>query len=470
MNTITKTGTADRKYSPKNVQVWELKELTGQTVTIHGAVYKIRRMSGFAFVLLRSCGQIVQCVYSEEQAAFPLEVLTEECCVKATVYVKEEVRSRSGFDLQLLEVQILSAPEEHCPVVINRRSVDTSLETLLDFRPITLRNQREMAIFKIQEALTDGMRSFLKANHFTEIHSPKIVLEGAEGGANIFRMNYFNREACLAQSPQFYKQMMVGVYERVFEIGPVFRAEKHDTSRHLNEYTGVDFEMGFIESFRELMTMETGMLREAMGTVSEQCPEAVSLLRVRIPEITEIPCLKFGEAKALLREESGRISAPKAERIRQNGTIRDCTQPPEGGDSALDFSPEEEKLLCRLIREKTGSEFVFVTHYPSAKRPFYAMENPEHPEETLSFDLLFRGMEITTGGQRIHSYQEQIKKMLLRHMDPEHFQSYLMIHRYGMPPHGGLGLGLERLTSRLLEQDNVRRASLFPRDIHRLTP
>ena len=274
----------------------------------------------------------------------------------------------------------------------------------------------------------------------------------------------------LAQSPQFYKQMMIGVYERVFEIGPVFRAEKHDTSRHLNEYTGIDFEMGFIESFRDLMAMETEMLKKAMGTVSEQCPEAVSLLRVRIPEITEIPCLKFGEAKALLREESGRISAPKAERIRQNGTIRDCTQPPEGGDSALDFSPEEEKLLCRLIREKTGSEFVFVTHYPSAKRPFYAMEDPDHPKETLSFDLLFRGMEITTGGQRIHSYQEQIEKMLRRHMNPEHFQSYLMIHRYGMPPHGGLGMGLERLTSRLLEQDNVRRASLFPRDIHRLTP
>ena len=470
MTTITKTGTVNRKYSPEDVQIWELKKLIGQTVTIHGTIYKIRRMSSFAFVLLRSCGQIVQCVYSEEQAAFPLEELTDECCVRAAVYVKEESRSRSGFDLQLLEVQILSAPEEHCPVVINRRSVDTSLETLLDFRPITLRNQREMAIFKIQEALTDGMRSFLKANHFTEIHTPKIVSEGAEGGANIFRMNYFNREAYLAQSPQFYKQMMVGVYERVFEIGPVFRAEKHDTSRHLNEYTGIDFEMGFIKSFRDLMAMETEMLKKAMGTVSEQCPEAVSLLRVRIPEITEIPCLKFGEAKALLREESGRISAPKAERIRQNGTIRDCTQPPEGGDSALDFSPEEEKLLCRLIREKTGSEFVFVTHYPSAKRPFYAMEDAEHPKETLSFDLLFRGREITTGGQRIHSYQEQIEKMLRRHMNPEHFQSYLMIHRYGMPPHGGLGMGLERLTSRLLEQDNVRRASLFPRDIHRLTP
>ncbi len=427
------------------VQVWDLKNRIGQTAVIHGSVSRIRKMRGFAFVLLRSGGQMVQCVYSRSEAQFSLDALTEECCIRATVDVRKEERSRSGFDLVLLNVKVLSSPEEHSPVVISQRTVDTSLETLLNYRPITLRNQREAAIFKIQEALADGMRRFLKAHHFTEIHTPKIVAEGAEGGANIFHLDYFGREACLAQSPQFYKQMMVGVFERVFEIGPVFRAEKHDTSRHLNEYTGVDFEMGIIDSFRDLMEMETGMLREAMAAVKEECPDAVSLLGVRIPEIEEIPCIKFREAKNMLHGEK---------------TQSDC----------MDFSPEEEKQLCSLIQKKTGSEFVFVTHYPSAKRPFYAMDDPEHPEETLSFDLLFRGMEITTGGQRIHSYQEQLEKMLRRNMNPEHFQSYLMIHRYGMPPHGGLGLGLERLTSRLLEQDNVRRASLFPRDIHRLTP
>ena len=239
---------------------------------------------------------------------------------------------------------------------------------------------------------------------------------------------------------------MVGVFERVFEIGPVFRAEKHDTSRHLNEYTSVDFEMGFIEDFQELMAMETGMLRSAMASVKEQCPEEAALLGVRIPEITEIPCLRFQEAKELLQKEG-------------------CSQ-----NNPMDLDPEEEKKLCRLIREKTGSEFVFVTHYPSAKRPFYAMNDPQNPEETLSFDLLFRGMEVTTGGQRIHSYETQVEKMRQKGLNPEDFSSYLMIHQCGMPPHGGLGLGLERLTSRLLEQDNVRRACLFPRDIHRLTP
>ena len=423
-------------------QIWELKECISQTVTVHGAVCKIRKMRDFAFVLLRTCGRVVQCVYSQEEAAFALEELSEECCIRAVVFVREEPRSRSGFDLALRQVKILSAPAEHSPVVISNRGMDVSLETLLNWRPVTLRNQKEAAIFKIQEALVDGMRGFLKRNHFTEIHTPKLGAEGAEGGANIFRLDYFGREACLAQSPQFYKQMMVGVYERVFEIGPVFRAERHDTSRHLNEYTGVDFEMGFIESFEELMAMETGMLQAAMNAVQEQCPGEIALLGAKIPKITEIPCIKFREAKELLGNS---LEEP-------------------------DFDPEEEKRLCHLVYQETGSEFVFVTHYPSAKRPFYAMDDPANPQETQSFDLLFRGMEVTTGGQRIHSYREQTEKMLRRGMQPEHFQSYLMIHRYGMPPHGGLGLGLERLTSRLLEQDNVRRSSLFPRDIHRLTP
>ena len=444
MKTITSIE-SNENFSSK-VQAWQLKNMIGETVTIHGNVYKIRKMHGFAFVLLRSGGEILQCVYEETRTDFPLEKLTEECCIKAAVFVKEEPRSRRGFDLQLLHVQILSLPARHSPVVINQKTVNASLETLLNYRPITLRNQREAAIFKIQEALADGIRRFLKEQHFTEIHTPKIVSEGAEGGTNIFHLKYFKQDAFLAQSPQFYKQMMVGVFERVFEIGPVFRAEKHDTSRHLNEYTSVDFEMGFIEDFQELMAMETGMLRSAMASVKEQCPEEAALLGVRIPEITEIPCLRFQEAKELLQKEG-------------------CSQ-----NNPMDFDPEEEKKLCRLIREKTGSEFVFVTHYPSAKRPFYAMNDPQNPEETLSFDLLFRGMEVTTGGQRIHSYETQVEKMRQKGLNPEDFSSYLMIHQCGMPPHGGLGLGLERLTSRLLEQDNVRRASLFPRDIHRLTP
>ena len=270
---------------------------------------------------------------------------------------------------------------------------------------------------------------------------------GAEGGANIFKLDYFGKEAYLAQSPQFYKQMMVGVFERVFEIAPVFRAEKHDTSRHLNEYTSVDFEMGYLKSFTDIMQMETRMLRSAFSYLEEEYAKEIELLRVKIPKVETIPAIRFRDAKETIAREYKRM-------------IKDYE----------DFEPEEEKLLCEYIQKETGSEFVFVTHYPSQKRPFYAMESKENALETESFDLLFRGLEVTTGGQRIHSYKEQIKKMEQRGMNTELFESYLLMHKYGMPPHGGLGLGLERFTSRLLLQDNVRLSALFPRDICRVMP
>ena len=424
-----------------------LQEHMGEQVRIHGSIYKIRKMRGFAFVLLRTARQVVQCIYSEEKANFSLEELTEESCVILTAEVVAEERSRTGYELHLLQVEVLSKPYEASPIVINNKLVDTSLENLLNFRPVTLRNEKERAIFKIQEGISFGIRKFLQEKGFTEIHSPKIVYSGAEGGANIFRIGYFGREAYLAQSPQFYKQMMVGVYERVFEIAPVFRAEKHDTSRHLNEYTSVDFEMGYIESFEEIMQTETAMLRGVMAYLEENYEPELTLLSVTLPKVTEIPVIRFHEAKELVAKEYHR-------------EIKDYE----------DFEPEEEKLLCELMEKKTGSEFVFVTHYPSKKRPFYAMESAENPEVTESFDLLFRGLEITTGGQRIHSYEEQVKKMERLGMNLSLFESYLMMHKYGMPPHGGLGLGLERFTSKLLGQENVRRATLFPRDTGRLEP
>ena len=431
----------------KTVEAYELQNHIGSEVKIHGSIYKIRKMHGFAFVLLRTKRDVVQCIYSEEQAKFPLEELVEESCVIFTAHVAEEPRSKMGYELQLKEVEILSKPAEASPIVINNKLVDTSIENLLNFRPITLRNEKQRAIFKIQEGITRGMREFLMHENFTEIHTPKIVYAGAEGGANIFKLDYFGKEAYLAQSPQFYKQMMVGVFERVFEIAPVFRAEKHDTARHLNEYTGVDLEMGYIESFEEIIETEPKMLQNVMCCLKEHYAAELELLQVELPVIETIPQIKFREAKEFIAKEYHR-------------EIKDYE----------DFEPEEEKLLCELMKQKTGSEFVFVTHYPSKKRPFYAMESRKNPEETESFDLLFRGLEITTGGQRIHSYEEQVKKMEKRSMNVELFESYLMMHKYGMPPHGGLGLGLERFTSKLIGQENVRLSTLFPRDIHRLVP
>ena len=431
----------------KTVEANELANYIGSEVKIHGSIYKIRKMRGFAFVLLRTKREVVQCIYSEEQAGFSLEELEEESTVIFTAKVAEEPRSKAGYELQLRAVEVLSKPAEASPIVINNKLVDTSIENLLNYRPVTLRNEKQRAIFKIQEGITCGMREFLLQENFTEIHTPKIVYAGAEGGANIFKLEYFGKEAYLAQSPQFYKQMMVGVFERVFEIAPVFRAEKHDTARHLNEYTSVDVEMGYIESFEEIMQMETCMLQNVMRYLKEHYTHELELLNVELPKVEAIPAIKFIEAKELVAKEYNRV-------------IKDYE----------DFEPEEEKLLCELIQKKTGSEFVFVTHYPSKKRPFYAMESTEKPEETVSFDLLFRGLEITTGGQRIHSYEEQVAKMERRGMNVELFESYLMMHKYGMPPHGGMGLGLERFTSKLLGQENVRLSTLFPRDINRLVP
>ena len=429
------------------IEVEELKKYLGEEVTLHGSIYKIRKMSGFAFVLVRTKRDVIQCVYAKEFSRFAIEELKEEMCVNATATVVAEERSRAGYELHLLQIEVISEPVETPKLVIHNKMVDTSIENLLNYRPLTLRNERERAIFKLQEGIVRGFRLFLQEHSFTEIHSPKIVQAGAEGGANIFTLDYFGSVAYLAQSPQFYKQMMVGVFERVYEIAPVFRAEKHDTSRHLNEYTSVDFEMGYIQCFEELMQMETGMLQSAINLLTSEYAKELELLKVVLPSIDRIPAMKFIEAKELVAEEFHR-------------PIKDYE----------DFEPEEEKLLSKVILKKTGSEFIFVTHYPSKKRPFYAMEDPNNHEETLSFDLIFRGLEITTGGQRIHNYEEQVAKMKQRGMKLEQFDSYLMMHKYGMPPHGGLGLGLERFTAKLLGFENVRYATLFPRDQNRLIP
>lgn len=273
--------------TPVRVSGFDLEEIgqqAGKEILLQGSVYKLRRMSGFAFVLLRTGRHVIQCVYSSEFSRFGMEELVEESCVRVRALVASEERSRLGWELRLLELQVLSVPAQPMPIVINQKKVDTSLENLLDYRMLTLRNEKQRAIFKIQEGLCQGFRSFLQEQHFTEIHSPKIVEAGAEGGANIFSLDYFGRQAYLAQSPQFYKQMMVGVFERVYEVGPVFRAEKHDTSRHLNEYTGVDFEMGYIESFEEIMEMEEGMIQAALAVSRRHVPRNWNCCRSRPPK------------------------------------------------------------------------------------------------------------------------------------------------------------------------------------------
>ena len=422
-------------------------DYVGKTVKMNGAVHNIRDMGEFAFVILRKAEGLVQCVYEEGKTEFDLKNLKEESAVEVTGVVELEERAPQDFELRLTGIRVLSEPAETMPIAINKWKMNTSLETRLSLRPVSLRNVRERAKFKIQEGIVRGFREFLSSQGFTEVHTPKIVSRGAEGGANVFKLNYFNKKAELGQSPQFYKQMMVGVFDRVFEVAPVFRAEKHNTTRHLNEYIGLDFEMGYIDSFEDVMAMETGFLKYTMELLKSEYKKELDMLGIDLPSISQIPHVRFAEAKQLVSEK-------------YNRKIR----------NPFDLEPEEEVLIGRYFKEEYDSDFVFVTHYPSKKRPFYAMDDPADARFTLSFDLLYKGLEITTGGQRIHDYQMILEKMEKRGMDPEDIKDYLMIFKYGMPPHGGLGIGLERLTMRLLDEQNVRETSLFPRDVTRLEP
>ena len=416
----------------------------GTEVKLEGAVHIIRDMGEVAFVILRKSEGLVQCVYEEGSVDFPLKDLKEESAVAVTGTVKKEDRAPGDVEVRLQTITVLSEPTEPMPLAVNKWKMNTSLEAMLNMRPIALRNVRERAKFRIQEGVVRAFRDFLHSQGFTEIHTPKIGAKGAEGGANIFRLDYFDHEAFLNQSPQFYKQAAVAFFDRVFEIAPVYRAERHSTSRHLNEYIGLDFEMGFINDMYDVMNMETAMLRYLMDYLKENYANEIKILNADIPEITEIPAVKFEDAVTLIKGSKAK--------------------------NKFDLEPEDEVFLCNWAKENYGTEFIFVTNFPSSKPPFYAMNDKEDPRTACKFDLLFRGLEITTGGQRIHDYNEQLEKMKAQGLDPEDFKSYLESHKYGLPPHGGLGIGLERLVMKLLGQANVRQASMFPRDMNRLLP
>lgn len=436
----------------KEKETLELSELlaegmTGNTVKVNGCIHTIRDMGNIAFIILRKREGLVQCVFEEGITNFCLKDLREAGTVEVTGTLTDSEKAPNGIEIRISQIRILSAPADPMPLPIAKWKLNTSLEAKLNYRPIALRNLRERAKFKIQEGIVRGFRDFLYQEGFTEIHTPKIGAKSAEGGANVFKLDYFHRPAILQQSPQFYKQMMVGVYDRVFETAPVFRAEKHNTKRHLNEYTSLDFEMGYIDGFEDIMAMETGFLQYTMRLLEKEYGRELNILEIELPKTEQIPAVRFDEIKRLVSEKyDWKTKAP------------------------YDLEPEEEILISRYAKEEWDADFVFVTHYPSKKRPFYAMDDPDDAAFTLSFDLLFRGMEITTGGQRIHDYHELLKKMEARGMSAEGMEQYLSAFRYGMPPHGGLGIGMERLTMKLMGEDNVRETTLFPRDLSRLEP
>lgn len=435
------------------VSAADLSGMTGETVTLHGMVQRIRRLGWGAFIVLRRHDGMVQCVMGSERNEEVLESLSEEQAVRVTGTVKEaRIKDASihprDAELGVESLEIIHRPAERAPVDLTKKLLDLHIDTNLDLRPLSLRHPLERARLRVASVLGELFSDFLRRSGFTEIHTPKICSAGAEGGANIFSVDYFGEKAFLAQSPQFYKQMGVAVWERVFEVGPVFRAEPHQTTRHINEYTSLDFEMGFIDGQEDVMQLEAAFLRWAFPRLEEVCAYELELLGADVPEIPDsIPCLTLAEAHAMAGDELD----------------RDFSGEP-------DLEPAEERALCSRLEEETGSGFVFVTHFPSEKRPFYAMDDPDDPGLTLSFDLLFRGLEVTTGGQRIHDYAAQVEKMERFGLDPGDFAGYLQAHRFGLPPHGGLAIGLERLAARLLQLDNIRLTTMFPRDVKRLTP
>ncbi|MCB2286613.1 aspartate--tRNA(Asn) ligase [Clostridium algidicarnis] len=428
----------------ERTMVSELENHISKRVEIKGWVYRIRKLKSITFIILRDRTGFVQCVV--ENSHMDISGVKLESVVSVIGEVKESNNTFNPFEVLIEKFQVINSSISELPIEINKNELDINLDTMLNNRVLSLRHPKVNAIFKIQNIIVQAFRQLLINEGFTEVFTPKIVAEGAEGGTDMFEVKYFENKAYLAQSPQFYKQMMVGAgFERVFEVAHVYRAEQHNTNRHLNEYVSMDFEMGFIKDEEDIMEMEERLLKFMLNKLEEEGKIYLETLNVDMPKIeNKIPKIKFSEALEILEKEYNKT------------------------DLDGDLDPEGEKLICRYSKEKLGCDFIFLTHYPRRKRPMYTMSYGE--DETRSFDLLFRGVEITTGGQRIHDYNMLIKNIEYKGLTPENYENYTSLFKYGMPVHGGLAIGLERITAQLLGLQNVREASLIPRDRTRLVP
>lgn len=424
--------------------VSELNSCINNKVNIQGWVCKVRKLKSISFVILRDRSGLVQCIV--DNSKIDISNISLESVVSIIGEVKESNNKLNLFEIVVEDIEVINNSINELPIEVNKERLECNLDTMLSNRVLSLRHPKVNAIFKVQNEIVNGFREFLNSEGFTEIRTPKIVKEGAEGGADLFEVKYFENKAYLATSPQFYKQMMVVAgFERVYEIGHAYRAEEHNTNRHLNEYVSMDLEMGFINDEKDIMNLEEQMIKYILNKLNIKCKEYFELLEVSIPEIEEsIPRIDFKEALNILKEEYNK------------------------SDLEGDLDPEGEKLIYKYVKEKYNSEFVFLTNYPRKKRPMYTM--PLGEKGTHSFDLLFKGVEITTGGQRIHEYEKLIENIRYKSLNPEEYESYLDVFKYGMPKHGGLAIGLERITAKLLNLENIREATLFTRDRKRLIP
>jgi nondiscriminating aspartyl-tRNA synthetase len=433
----------ESRPGPSRPRVWaaSLPEHAGEQVRISGWLHRFRRLGGISFLIVRDRTGLAQVVIDDPELAGRVATLGNESVLDVTGLAVLEPQAPAGVELRQPEISVLSVVEEQLPFELYPPELGAQLPTILDHATLANRHAHRRGHFQIAAALAGGFRSTLAAKGFTEIFSPKIVGSATEGGANVFELGYFGRPAYLAQSPQFYKQIMVGVFERVYEVGPVFRAEPHDTVRHLNEYVSLDAELGFINDHHDVMAVLRDVIAGMVAAVATAPPVALEL---SIPEVPpSIPVLHFADAMEMLGHS---------------------------GEDALDLAPADERALCDWAEREHGSEWLFISGYPMAKRPFYTHGDPERPGFSRGFDLLFRGLELVTGGQRLHLYQDYLGALERAGLSGDGMSGYLEAFRYGMPPHGGFAIGLERFVARLTGVQNVREVTLFPRTMTRLEP
>ena len=432
------------------IRTTQLSAHVGQPVRLRGWVHALRLLGGINFLVLRDGWGTVQAVTQDAADFAPLTDanLAPETVIELTGTVVAAPQAPGGIELHSPVLTVITPVDEALPVLISKRDVTASLPSQLDHAVVVNRHPARRAVFRLGAGVMRGFRETLNGLGFTEIQTPKIVASATESGANVFKLDYFGREAYLAQSPQFYKQIMVGVFERVYEVGPVFRAEPHDTVRHVNEYVSLDVEFGFIENHFTVMALLREVLAGIFATLSADYAAELALLEAKMPVVpAQIPHIHFAEAQELI--------------LRLHGV--DVRGEP-------DLSPQDERWLGEWAMAEHGSDFLFVTGYPMGKRPFYTHPDPERPAYSNSFDLLFRGTELVTGGQRLHKYADYLAALARIGQSAEPFESYLEAFRYGMPPHGGFAIGSERLLMQLLGLSNLRLSTLFPRDLGRVSP
>jgi len=430
------------------IRTVEAGEHVGEEVSVRGWLHNVRRLGGVTFVVVRDGWGTLQSVTEDEADLAPLGGLALESVVRLRGRVTANLQAPGGLELLSPVFEVITPTTEAPPLPLHKRQLNAALPTLLDHAVVLNRHPARRAVFRLAAGVMAGFRAALNARHFTEVQTPKIVASATESGANVFKLDYFGRPAFLAQSPQFYKQIMVGVFERVYEVAPVFRAEPHDTVRHVNEYVSLDVEFGFIDDHFTVMRL----LREVIAGIFDHLGAAyvpdLTLLGAALPVVPPaIPHIHFTDAQELI--------------LRLHG--QDVRGEP-------DLSPQDERWLGEWALQEYGSDFLFVTGYPMVKRPFYTHPDPERPDYSNSFDLLFRGTELVTGGQRLHRHGDYLAALARAGYPVAPFETYLEAFRYGMPPHGGFAIGLERLLMQLLALPNLRLATLFPRDMSRVAP